>query len=209
MARQTSGFGPRPSPTPGGSTNHAGVDYSAPVGTPIYTNTPLTVVKSGVASGYGNAVYAKDANGNEYRFGHLESVPNLKPGQTIPAGGLVGNTGNSGVSSGPHLHYEIRKNGLPVDPNGVDPATGKPYTNAVGFEKGKTLDSSNAIPDGNRKPGAPPATPEPAKPKDKPTYREEQLNRMKELAKREQNPRPVGDDLVGLMPNKRHRGTVR
>lgn len=209
MARQTSGFGPRPSPTPGASTNHPGVDYSAPVGTPIYTNTPLTITKSGVGRGYGNVVYATDAYGNEYRYGHLESVPNLKPGDKIPAGGLVGNTGNSGVSSGPHLHYEVRKNGVLQDPNKIDPSTGRPYTDATTFEPGKTLDTSAAKADGNRKPGAPPTTPEPSKPKDKPTYREEQLNRMKELAKREQNPRPVGDDLVGLMPNKRHRGTVR
>ena len=209
MARQNSGFGYSDPNRPAvGSKYHPGVDYAGPTGTPIYTNVPLTVTKAGVGKGYGNVVYATDSNGTEYRYGHLESVPNLKPGQQIPAGGLVAHVGNTGASTGSHLHYEVRKNGILKDPNSIDPDTGKPYTHATTFTKGKgTLDSEPMIADKDRKPGSPAPVEPQAKPKEKPDFREEQLNRMKEAAKREQNPRPVGDARVGLQPNRRHQGT--
>jgi len=158
MATQTSGFGPRPSPTGGASSNHQGVDYRAPIGSPIYANTDLTINKAGVGSGYGNVVYATDKNGTQYRFGHLDGFPpGMKAGDTIKAGDVVGYTGNTGVSTGPHLHYEARPNGgAAVDPNSIDPNTGKPYHAATGFEPGKSLKDSNPTPTNSRPPNNPP-----------------------------------------------------
>jgi len=169
MAVQTSGFGHRHSPTSGASSNHQGCDYRAPIGSPIVANGDLTIEKAGVGSGYGNVVYARDANGTQYRFGHLDGFPpGMKAGDKIKAGDTIGYTGNTGISTGPHLHYEARPNGgAAVDPNSIDPKTGKPYMAAAGFEAGKSLKDSTPTPTKDRKPnepgtakpmGAPPAT---------------------------------------------------
>lgn len=157
MARQTSGFGPRKGPTSGASENHQGVDYATPKGSPIYANLELTINKAGVGSGYGNVVYATDANGTQYRFGHLDGFPpGMKAGDKIKPGDVIGYTGNTGVSTGPHLHYEARPNGgAAVDPNSIDPKTGKPYHAAQGFEPGKSLKDSTPTPTGDRKPNNP------------------------------------------------------
>jgi hypothetical protein len=177
MATITSGYGTRPAPAPGASTNHEGIDYRAPVGSPVYANKPLTVTYAGKANGYGNVVYAKDASGVEYRFGHLDSIPsNVKPGATIQPGEKIANTGNTGVSSGAHLHYETRKNGKPFDPTKtVDPATGKTYDNNASFDPaGGSLGNTTPKPDKGQAPGGqgpsrslpgrPPAEPGPANP---------------------------------------------
>jgi len=159
MARVTSKYGPRTDPVTGEPAFHHGIDYATPVGTPIYANQPMTVTKVGYEPGYGKYVYAKDANGNEHRYGHLDSQ-NVKPGDTINPGDKIANTGNTGKSTGPHLHYEVRKpDGNSVDPQSVDPATGKPYTDSGGFEKGKTMDGSNANKEPDYKPNQPQPNP--------------------------------------------------
>lgn len=138
--------------------NHNGIDYGVPVGTPVYINQPMTVVSRGDGSqrpytGYGNYITLRDANGNLHMYAHLENVPNLQPGQQLGPDSLIGNTGNTGRSEGPHLHYEVKNpSGEFVDPQSIDPATGKPYTASSGFEKGKTLDSSLGGREPNRKP---------------------------------------------------------
>lgn len=157
MATQTSGFGHRHSPTAGASHNHQGCDYAAPVGSPIVANSELTIEKAGVGSGYGNVVYARDANGTQYRFGHLDGFPpGMKAGDKIKPGDTIGYTGNTGTSTGAHLHYEARPNGgAAVDPNSIDPNTGKPYMAAQGFEAGKSLKDSKPTPTKDRKPNEP------------------------------------------------------
>lgn len=169
MAPVTSGFGPRKSPAPGASSNHEGIDYRAPVGSPIYANKPLTITKAGEGKGYGKVVYAKDADGVEYRFGHLDSIPpNVKPGATIQPGEKIANTGNTGISSGAHLHYETRKNGQAFDPTKtVDPATGKTYDNNASFSSnGGGLGNTTPQPDKGQAPSGqeqrPSTTPAPA-----------------------------------------------
>lgn len=155
MARVTSGYGWRTDPVNGKRAFHHGIDYSTPVGTPIYANQPMTVTRVGYEPGYGKYVYAKDASGNEHRYGHLDSQ-NVKVGDTVNPGDKIANTGNTGKSTGPHLHYEVRKpDGNSVDPQGIDPATGKPYTASGGFEKGKTMDGSDANKEPNYKPNQP------------------------------------------------------
>lgn len=162
MATMTSPFGYRTDPVHGGHTHHAGCDFAAPTGTPIYANKDLTIVKSEYNnSGYGNMVVAQDANGNKYTFAHMNNR-DVKPGDSIKAGDQLGNTGNTGKSTGPHLHYEVTDaNGKKIDPQSTDPSTGRPYTDSVGFEKGKGLNASNATPDKNTKPATgnpPPST---------------------------------------------------
>ena len=156
MAIQTSGFGHRHIPGMS-SHNHQGCDYATPIGSPIISNSELTIEKAGVGSGYGNVVYARDANGTQYRFGHLDGFPpGMKAGDKIKPGDTIGYTGNTGQSTGPHLHYEARPNGgAAVDPNSIDPKTGKPYMAAAGFEAGKSLRDSKPTPTKDRKPNEP------------------------------------------------------
>ena len=153
MATITSPYGPRIHPTSGKPSFHHGVDYRAPVGTPIYANQNMTVTRVGYEPGYGKYIYAKDANGNEHRYGHLDNQ-NVKVGDAVKPGDKLGNTGNTGDSTGPHLHYEVRKpDGKSVDPQSIDPATGKPYSDSSGFQKGKTFSGSDATKDPDYKPG--------------------------------------------------------
>lgn len=157
--RKTSNYGPRTHPVTGEKGKmHHGIDYGSPVGTPIYANQPLTVTRAAPSSqtgGYGNLVVAKDSAGNDHYFAHLDSI-NVKPGQTIVPGTKLGNTGNTGRSTGPHLHYEVRSNGKSVNPESINPATGKPYTHTAGFSPGTTFAGGQAGPiDPNFKPTTP------------------------------------------------------
>jgi hypothetical protein len=147
----SSPFGPRDL---FGRSKHDGVDYSTPMGSPIYNNKELRVVYSGSQNGYGNVVRAVDQQGTEYIFGHLDSIPDsTKVGTTLPPGSLIAHTGNSGDSTGPHLHYEIRQ-GKPAksyDPlTTIDPTTGKPYESNASFEpNGTSLRNTTAKKDPN------------------------------------------------------------
>lgn len=121
-----------------GRSFHHGIDYSTPIGAPIYANKELTVTYAGSQNGYGNVVYARDNMGTEYRFGHLDSIPpETKVGSTLTPGTKIAYTGNTGDSTGAHLHYEVRRGGKSVDPlTTIDPSTGKPYENNATFEPG-------------------------------------------------------------------------
>lgn len=149
----TSAFGYRKDPVNGSHQHHSGCDFSAPTGTPIYANSDMKVVRSEYNNGgYGNMVVAQDAAGNRYTMAHLDQR-NVSQGDTIPAGSVIGYTGNTGKSTGAHLHYEVTdRNGKKIDPQSTNPNTGKPYTDATGFEKGKGLNESNAIPNKDRRP---------------------------------------------------------
>jgi murein DD-endopeptidase MepM/ murein hydrolase activator NlpD len=158
MATETSQYGPR---SLFGRNFHHGIDYRAPVGAPVYTNQPVTVTHTGYQKGYGNVVYAKDAAGNEYRYGHLDSIPpGVAPGKTLQPGDQIATTGNTGQSTGAHLHYEVRKpDGSSVNPKDINPATGKPYTHAATFEQGKeSLGASSPTKDPAYKPNGKPDT---------------------------------------------------
>ena len=113
--RLSSGFGGRKAPTKGASTYHKGVDWATPIGTPVMASNTGTVVTAGWVSGYGYAVYINHADGRQTRYGHLSKVL-VKVGQTVTQGQKIALSGNTGRSTGPHLHFEIRINGSAVNP---------------------------------------------------------------------------------------------
>lgn len=113
--RQTSGFGRRKAPTRGASTYHKGVDWAVPTGTTVVASCGGTVVKAGWGSGYGYVVYINHEDGKQTRYGHLSKVL-VSVGQTVSQGQKIALSGNTGVSTGPHLHFEILVNGTQVNP---------------------------------------------------------------------------------------------
>jgi murein DD-endopeptidase MepM/ murein hydrolase activator NlpD len=111
----TSDFGNRLDPFLGRLALHAGIDFRATVGTRIRATAPGTVTNAGHTGGYGNMVEIDHGNGVASRYAHLSTVL-VKVGDRIKAGDVVAKSGNTGRSTGPHLHYEIRLNGQAVDP---------------------------------------------------------------------------------------------
>lgn len=113
--RQTSGFGRRSRPTRGASTYHKGIDWATPTGTAVVASCGGTVAKAGWGSGYGYVVYINHPDGRQTRYGHLSKVL-VSPGQTVSQGQRIALSGNTGVSTGPHIHFEILINGSQVNP---------------------------------------------------------------------------------------------
>ncbi len=113
--RLTSNFGRRSRPTKGASTYHKGVDWATPTGTAVYASCGGTVAKAGWGSGYGYVVYINHPDGRQTRYGHLSKVL-VSAGQTVSQGQKIALSGNTGVSTGPHLHFEILINGSQVNP---------------------------------------------------------------------------------------------
>lgn len=113
--RLSSGFGNRKAPTKGASTYHKGVDWAVARGTAVHASSGGTVTKAGWGGGYGYVIYVKHPDGKETRYAHLNKVL-VSAGQTVKQGQKIGLSGNTGRSTGPHLHFEIRSNGTPVNP---------------------------------------------------------------------------------------------
>jgi murein DD-endopeptidase MepM/ murein hydrolase activator NlpD len=111
-----SGYGGRRNPFGGGSYEyHEGQDIEAPMGAPVVAAASGTVTIACAQNGYGNVVYIDHGNGLSTRYGHLSRI-DVRAGQTISRGELLGLVGSTGRSTGPHLHYEVRINNLPVNP---------------------------------------------------------------------------------------------
>jgi murein DD-endopeptidase MepM/ murein hydrolase activator NlpD len=111
----SSDFGYRESPFTGKREFHKGLDLTAPVGTPIYSPAKGKVDFAGRDGAYGLCLNLDHGSGLLTRYGHMHSIV-LRQGQTVDRGELIGYVGNSGRSTGPHLHYEVRLNGVPVNP---------------------------------------------------------------------------------------------
>lgn len=111
----TSGYGSRSDPFNGKRAKHSGVDIAAKTGTPVYATGDGYIGRSRWAGGYGNLVEINHGGGYQTRFGHL-SQRLVTEGQYVRRGTLIGRIGSTGRSTGPHLHYEVRVNGLAVDP---------------------------------------------------------------------------------------------
>lgn len=112
----TSHFGGRHNPFTGRSyENHKGIDFRGKIGEPIKATAEGTVSFVGQKGGYGNCVIIKHNNGFETLFAHL-SKTTVKEGQKVEIGTEIGKLGNSGRSTGPHLHYEIIKDGMKINP---------------------------------------------------------------------------------------------
>ena len=112
-----SGFGSRNHPLLGYTKMHTGVDWAAPLGTAIYASGNGVVEKVGWESGYGKYVRIRHANGYETAYGHMTAFArSTQPGARVRQGQVIGYVGSTGLSTGPHVHYEILVNGRFVDP---------------------------------------------------------------------------------------------
>jgi murein DD-endopeptidase MepM/ murein hydrolase activator NlpD len=111
----TSGFGYRTHPVTGTSRLHAGVDFGAPTGTPIVAAAAGTVVSAGWQGGYGNAVIIDHGGGEATLYGHQSRLA-VSSGTRVSRGEVIGYVGSTGLSTGPHLHFELRIDGVPTDP---------------------------------------------------------------------------------------------
>jgi murein DD-endopeptidase MepM/ murein hydrolase activator NlpD len=112
----SSGFGMRRNPFGGSSTEfHKGQDISAPMGASVIATADGVVICAGWQRGYGQVVYVDHGNGLSTRYGHLSRIEVVE-GQTVKRGELLGRVGSTGRSTGPHLHYEVRVNGLATNP---------------------------------------------------------------------------------------------
>src|SRR5579862_132826 len=116
LSRIASGFGYRIDPVYKTTKFHAGLDFAAPQGTPIYATANGTVVTAGnTGNVYGNHVVINHGYGYETLYGHMFRVK-VRPGERIKRGEIIGWVGSTGKSTGPHCHYEVHRNGDPVDP---------------------------------------------------------------------------------------------
>ena len=116
LNRIASGYGYRIDPVYKTIKLHAGLDFAAPQGTPIYATADGTVKVSGFSDGgYGNHVVINHGYGYETLYGHMVRIK-VRNGTRVKRGEVVGYVGNTGKSTGPHCHYEVRKNGQKLDP---------------------------------------------------------------------------------------------
>lgn len=115
LRQMASGYGWRVDPVYGTSKFHEGMDFSAPIGTPVYATGRGRVIEAGWQSGYGNCIDIDHGFNYTTRYAHLSKIL-VKKGQTVERGEKIGEVGNTGKSTGPHLHYEVRLKGTPQNP---------------------------------------------------------------------------------------------
>ncbi|CAN5762601.1 hypothetical protein BH24ACT3_BH24ACT3_11880 [soil metagenome] len=115
QARTSSEFGLRRHPILGTSRMHNGMDFGVGSGTPIFAPAPGRIVLAGVRGGYGNAVIIDHGFSLATLYGHQSRLA-VSDGDVVEAGDLIGYVGSTGMSTGPHLHFETRLRGLPVNP---------------------------------------------------------------------------------------------
>jgi murein DD-endopeptidase MepM/ murein hydrolase activator NlpD len=112
----TSSFGEREDPFNGEGAFHSGIDISAAIGTPVHAPAGGTVLIAGFGNGYGREVVIDHGHGVTTLYGHLSGF-SVVPGQQVSRGDVIGYVGDSGRSTGAHLHYEVRVNDQPVNPH--------------------------------------------------------------------------------------------
>ena len=115
LKTMASGYGYRRDPIYGTSRFHEGMDFSADTGTPVYATGDGKVTSAGWESGYGNSIDINHGYNYLTRYAHLSEIL-VKPGQNVKRGDLIGKVGNTGKSTGSHLHYEVRLRGVPQNP---------------------------------------------------------------------------------------------
>ena len=116
LTRMASGYGWRSDPFTKAQKSHNGMDFTAPTGTPIYATGNGKVIRAdNTASGFGEHIEIDHGYGYKTIFAHLSKY-NVKRGQQVNRGDLIGFVGNTGRSVGPHLHYEVHKNDRPINP---------------------------------------------------------------------------------------------
>jgi murein DD-endopeptidase MepM/ murein hydrolase activator NlpD len=148
FVRVTSGFGRRVHPILGYSGMHRGIDFGAPAGTPVWAPADGWVRSAGPKGGAGNMIQLKHANGYETIYMHLQSISRgIRAGERVRQKQVIGYVGSTGLSTGPHLHYEMHRNGQavsslrqtfpPADP--VPKAELDNYQKAISPQKEKLL----------------------------------------------------------------------
>lgn len=115
LRTMASGYGVRVDPVYGTTKFHEGMDFSAPPGTPVYATADGTVAAASWQGAYGNMVEINHGYGYATRYAHMSKIK-VRAGQSVHRGDLIGEVGNTGKSTGPHLHYEVRRNGAPQNP---------------------------------------------------------------------------------------------
>jgi murein DD-endopeptidase MepM/ murein hydrolase activator NlpD len=115
FSRVSSGYGMRFHPVLGRNRVHLGVDYAAPTGTPVRTIADGVVSFAGWQRGYGNVIEVSHRDNKSTLFAHLSRI-SVKKGQRVAQGDFIGAVGSTGMSTGPHLHFEFRDNGVHQDP---------------------------------------------------------------------------------------------
>ena len=116
VGRVTSSFGERSDPFNGEGAFHAGIDIATAYGTPVHAPADGVIAKAGPASGYGREVIIDHGGGVTTIYGHLSAFAMIA-GQLVKQGQIIGYIGSAGRSTGPHLHYEVRVNNMPVNPH--------------------------------------------------------------------------------------------
>lgn len=111
----SSGYGVRRDPIYGSSKFHAGLDFAAKTGTPVFATADGKVTEAGRQSGYGNCIDISHGYNYLTRYAHLSEIL-VKPGQEVKRGEMIGKVGSTGKSTGPHLHYEVRFKDEPQNP---------------------------------------------------------------------------------------------
>lgn len=115
LRQMASGYGVRIDPVYGTRKFHEGMDFSAPIGTPVYATGNGRVTSAGWQSAYGNTVEIDHGFNYMTRYAHMSRI-NVRPGQYVKRGDKIGEVGNTGKSTGPHLHYEVRLFDVPQNP---------------------------------------------------------------------------------------------
>ncbi|MEJ2005908.1 MAG: M23 family metallopeptidase, partial [Cyclobacteriaceae bacterium] len=116
LIRLASGFGYRTHPVYKVRKMHTGIDFSAPLGTPIYATADGTIIKAQVRfSGYGKVLEIDHGFGYKTRYAHMQEFA-VQRGQKVKRGQIIGYVGNTGMSTAPHLHYEVLKNDEQINP---------------------------------------------------------------------------------------------
>ncbi len=118
--RLSSDYGKRAHPLRKAIRHHQGVDLAAPVGAQVRSVAAGTVIYADPYGGYGKFVVVRHAEGLTSHYGHCDSI-SVAPGQYVRAGQVIARVGNSGRSTGPHLHLEVRLNGVPRNPESILP----------------------------------------------------------------------------------------
>lgn len=116
MGRVTSSFGERQDPIDGEGAFHPGIDIAAPFGTPVRATAEGDVITAHMGAGYGREVILDHGHGLTTLYGHMSSLA-VVPGEHVTRGQVIGYVGQSGRSTGPHLHYEVRVHDVPVNPH--------------------------------------------------------------------------------------------
>jgi murein DD-endopeptidase MepM/ murein hydrolase activator NlpD len=124
-ARVSSGFGMRKHPILGYSRMHTGIDFAAPTGTPIFASGDGVIEMAGRNGGYGNYVRIRHDGSYKTAYGHMNRFgKGIAAGKRVSQGQIIGYVGSTGRSTGPHLHYEVLKNGKPMNPSKVSMPAG-------------------------------------------------------------------------------------